>query len=349
MIHGPHANKLPDGGTDGGNPIFLLGTERSGTNLMRRILDTHSDISAPHPIESSFPSTSFSSLSPEMARPFVRDTLISMYFSHHTLYESIDIDDVVSRLKGYSHLSFQRAFYESFAAATDSDRWVTIWASNIEHVYDIDEFNHDATYIHLVRDCRDNVLSKKHNEAGNYHPYFSARRWRDEQERILEFCEDTDSVVHQIRYEDLLDDPEASVRSLCESLDLEYEPSMLLYHETDKAQAEAQKHHAFENLDSPIKSGNYNKFHDGLTEEELLVTEAAAGDCLERLGYELTTDQRDRESVSTDTEHYRKIADKRKRNFKRGRMWKNPKEGIRMSLRRYFRSYMWFKYLLPDL
>jgi hypothetical protein len=348
MTPGLSATKLPDGGSDGSDPVFLLGTERSGTNLVRRILDTHSGVCAPHPIESSFPSTSFPPLSPKAARPFVRDTLICMYFSHHTLYETIDIDDVVRRISDCSLLSFQRALYEAFAAATDSERWMTKWSSNIKHVYDIDEYYDDPKYIHLVRDCRDNVLSKKNNEAGEFHPYFSARRWRDEQERILEFSEDTDSVVHLIRYEDLLDDPEASVKSLCESLGLEYEPAMLLYHETDKAQTEAKKHHAFENLDSPIKSGNYGKFHDGLSDEELLVTESVAGDYLEELGYSLATDQPERESLSVDPERYRKIADQRKQNLKRDRWRTDPKERLRMSLRSYFRSYMSLRYVVPN-
>ena len=31
------------------DPLFIIGTERSGSNLLRVILDAHSRISVPHP------------------------------------------------------------------------------------------------------------------------------------------------------------------------------------------------------------------------------------------------------------------------------------------------------------
>ena len=31
------------------NPIFIAGTERSGSNLLRLILNSHSEIAVPHP------------------------------------------------------------------------------------------------------------------------------------------------------------------------------------------------------------------------------------------------------------------------------------------------------------
>ena len=330
--------------TDGPDPIFLLGTERSGTNLVRRILDSHSDVCAPHPIESSFRSNSLPSPPSKVVRPFIRDSLILMYFSHHVLYEAIDIDDVVERVENGSLPAFQRAMYDTFADSTDSNRWMSKWPSNITYIEDIDDYYDDPKYIHLVRDCRDNVLSKKNNEPGEFHPYFASQRWRDEQAKIFEFVDDTSSTVHQIRYEDLLANPEHSVKSLCESLELEYEPAMLLYHESDKGEEEAKKHHAFENLSSPIKSDNYGKFHNGLTNQELIITEKVAGTYLRQLGYSLETNKKERDKFEFEPTEYRAVANQREREFRRGQWQTNPRERVRMTLRTLFNRYLMLRY-----
>lgn len=188
MISQSSSATVPDSDTDEPNQIFLLGTERSGTNLARRILDSHPNVCAPHPIESSLPSASLPWLPSKEIRPLIRDTLIRMYFGHHRLYEAIDVDDAVERVDDASLGSLQRAFYETFADATDSDTWMTKWPGNIKYLEYIDEYYDDPKYIHLVRDCRDNVLSKKKNEPGEFHPYFAAQQWRDEQAKVLGTC-----------------------------------------------------------------------------------------------------------------------------------------------------------------
>lgn len=347
MTFSLNATKLPDGGTNKPEPMFILGTERSGTNLLRRILGSHSDISAPHPIESSFPSSSFDSIPAKKAPTLVRDILINMYYSHHALIEAIDVNDVVKQIDDCSLYSLQQGLYGAFANANDSGKWVSKWPSNINQVEGIDRYYDNPKYIHLVRDCRDVVLSNKNNEAGKFHPYFAAQTWRDEQEKILNFTDETSNTVHLIQYEDLLDDPETSIKSLCESLGLNFEPEMLLYHETDVAAEEAQKHHAFENLTSPIKSDNYNKFHDGLTDEEIVVTEKIAEEYLEQLGYSLVTEKRERDEHEYEPTKYRAIADQRRKELKRELFRSRPKNRTKRVLGNFFAWYMTLRYITP--
>jgi hypothetical protein len=347
MKSGLDATKLSDGGINKRKPTFIVGSERSGTNLLRRILGTHSDVSAPHPIESSFPASSFNPVPAKKSSTFVRDILINMYYSHHALIEVIDVNDVVKQIDDCSLYSLQQRLYEAFASASDSSTWVSKWPSNIKHIESIDRHYDSPRYIHLVRDCRDNVLSKKNNEAGSFHPYFSAQTWRDEQKKILNFTDETDSTVHLIRYEDLLDDPEASVRSLCESLGLSFEPEMLLYYETDVAEKEAQNHHAFENLNSPIKSDNYNKFRDGLTDDEIIITEKIAGEYLEQLGYSLVTEEIERNEYEFEPSKYRNVADQRENKLEQKLFRTVPKKRVKKVLSGCFDEYMRLRYYTP--
>lgn len=270
-----------------------------------------------------------------------------MYYSHHALIEVIDVNDVVEQIDDCSLHSLQQGFYTAFAYANDSGRWVSKWPSNKNRFKAIEENHHNPKYIHLVRDCRDVVLSNNNNETGKFHPYFSAQIWRDEQEKILDFTDKTSNTVQLIRYEDLLDDPETSIKSLCESIGLNFEPEMLLYYQTDAAAEEAKKHNAFENLTSPIKSDNYNKFHDGLTDEEIIVTEKIAEEYLEQLGYSLVTEKRERKGHEFEPTRYRAIADQRKKELKRELFRSRPKNRTKRVLRNLFAWYMTLRYITP--
>ncbi|MDY7081698.1 MAG: sulfotransferase, partial [Halobacteria archaeon] len=224
-------------------PIFLLSTERSGSNLVRSILNTHPDISAPHPLETAYPWKKVVSpheMSERKARKILRDTVINKNYSFHPLEVTIDVDNLYERWteqKQHSLLSIQNALYFESAEQEDNSAWVSKYPALWDCLDDIMEYYPNPKFVYLVRDARDVVLSFKRSNVGRYHPYYNAKRWQEEQERGIEFLGEHKDAVHVLQYKKLLQDPESVVKSMCESLDIEYDQRMLYYYETEEAKA----------------------------------------------------------------------------------------------------------------
>jgi hypothetical protein len=141
-----------------------------------------------------------------------------------------------------------------------------------------------AQVIHLVRDGRDVALSYKKAFFGPKHVYPLAGRW----ELYLASAEAArlflgESGYLQLRYEDLLANPEQELRRVCEFLGEAFDPDMLAYYKTPKT-FPSEKRNA-RNLAQPVMSTNIEKWRTEMTLRELRVFEALAGDTLGRYGY----------------------------------------------------------------
>jgi len=332
-------------------PILLLSTERSGSNLVRSILNTHPDITAPHPLETAFPWRNIASpadLSADQRRNLVRDVLVNKHHSHHPLVDELDVDAIherVERADPKSFLTVQEALYAEYAATTDATAWVSKDPSIWDYLDELRAYYDDPKVVYLVRDARDVVLSFKNSNVGRYHPYFNAQRWAAEQAVGLDLLDsEVGDSMFELQYERLLQEPESVARSLCDFLGVEYAPEMLYFYDTDDAQRAADSAGAFENLSVPIKSDNFGKFHDGLTGAEIKMTETLAGDQLQAFGYELTTPAGELDDFELDPERYERD-DRDTARASAYRDWReNPGEKVRRFAGRSFSIYMILRY-----
>lgn len=341
-------------------PVFLLSTERSGSNLVRSILGTHTNISAPHPLETAYPwgkVTPVKDLPKQRVRTLFRDILINKHYSFHPLETAVDINRVVDRFhdsqQSHSLFDIQSALYGEYATQEGADSWISKYPALWDCLNEAFEYYDDLRIIYNVRDARDVALSFKRSNVWRYHPFYSAIRWQQEQRRGIELLETHPDSVHQIRYKDLLQDPEPVVRGICDFLEVPFEKEMLYYYETEEAQAAAESAEAFENLSSPIISDNYNKFHEQLPSEEICLVEKIAGNELEYFDYDLVFSSAERERFEFDLDQYEsedKILN-RKAAF---RDWtQNPQEQIKRQATKSFAGYLIFRYgvvekLLPS-
>jgi hypothetical protein len=146
-----------------------------------------------------------------------------------------------------------------------------------------------AQVIHLIRDGRDVALSYKKAFFGPKHVYPLARRW----ELYLASAEAARLVLGesgylQLRYEDLLANPEQELRRVCEFLGEPFDPNMLAYHKTPKTSPSERRN--AHNLAQPVMSTNMEKWRTEMTPRDLRLFEAVAGDTLGRYGYACALD-----------------------------------------------------------
>jgi hypothetical protein len=147
----------------------------------------------------------------------------------------------------------------------------------------------ESRFIHLIRDGRDVALSylaagwgpsTLEGNALFWKRFVSHGRLRGRQLGPSRYVE--------LRYEDLMEEPERNVRALCSFVDLEYDQSMLEYWvRADAVIGNLRDWRAVghQNLRLPPKQG-IRDWRSQLSYRQVAVFEALAGDLLEDLGYE---------------------------------------------------------------
>lgn len=331
-------------------PVFLLSTERSGSNLARSILNTHSEITAPHPFEPTYPwrkTKPPGEMSQKDRGRLVRDILVNKHYSFQPLVDAVDVKRVHQRLEALdpeTFLDVQQALYEEYANVVDASLWVSKDPGEWEYIEQAFDHYSDLKIIYLIRDPRDVALSFKTSNVGRYHPYFSARRWGEEQSQALDILDQYPDAIHRIRYEELLQNPESVARGMCEFLSIEYEPKMLYYYDTEDAQKASQSSEAFENLSVPIKSDNYDKYKDRLPREEIRITEKLTANELVAHGYDLEHGESELEAFELSPEDYEATDRKLQRHASLDDWLENPREQVARYTTRSFSYYMMLRY-----
>lgn len=227
-------------------PLFVIGSPRSGTTLLRLMLTCHPAIVVPP--ECGFIVWLYAKWggwngdeNPESLRSFVTDLFACRKFDTWRL----DADQVAQRLLGAKPRSYRdlvTEVYLTFAVSRGEmpRRWGDKNNFHVRHVEEIRSIFPDALFVHIVRDGRDVACSylalAKQTFDSPYAPSLPrdiegiARDWSDNVEAAREgFARLGWAGVHEVRFSHLVLDPEAELRRLCRFLEEPYDPAMLTY------------------------------------------------------------------------------------------------------------------------
>jgi hypothetical protein len=281
---------------------FVVGLGRSGTTLLRLMLDAHPQLAIP-------PETHFATDVIRMYRkgsPQPSETADYLAGLRRWGDFGIDRDEMLERLTGAGAADAQaalRAFYEIYAAKQGKPRWGDKTPGYGVQMRRISRTLPEARFVHLIRDGRDAAISRARASGKRVRPQKAAARWR---ERIEETRAQAARVPHycEARYEDLVRDPEGALRRILSFVDLEWDPAVLRYHERaaerlsemdrdlpamgGKGHRPASKRvGSHEMTTRPPDPTRLARWRDELSAAELDEFEAVAGDLLAELGYEL--------------------------------------------------------------
>ena len=267
-------------------PLLVLGVRRSGTTLLRVMLDRHSQLAVPD--ESYF--------IPQLAhrhgdRPDL-DEFLDDLRRLPTLREwGVSADDVRSRVAPGTTLGRAiAAVYESYAAKHGKTRWGDKTPMYMQHLRLLERLFPDARYVHLVRDGRDTALSFLRMPGGVVteawaHPRSVADfacQWKLEVRAARALARRVGEQYLELRYEQLVEDPQGELRRVCDFAGLEFEPEMLDYAgEVDVSRKPHQQ-----SLRRPPTPGLRN-WREQMERKDALAFERIAGDVLAELGYDL--------------------------------------------------------------
>jgi sulfotransferase family protein len=276
------------------NPIFIIGTERSGTNLLRLILNAHPHIAVPHPPHIV---KFFGPLAPRYGdlhddrnfRRLVAD-VCRMVELHPYPWEIVpDRERVVREARDRNLISIYFALYDQYLAASGKKRWACKSTFMIDHVAEILRYHPQARFIYMVRDGRDVAVSAKASIFNHFHPYYSALRWQREQETGLAWLAKLPpEQIMLLKYEELTADPQGVTERLCAFLDEPFDGRMLDYYRQPEARKSGSLSLSWQNTARPVLKDNTEKFRNELTPSEILLVEAICYRELQALGYRLT-------------------------------------------------------------
>lgn len=269
-------------------PLFIIGTERSGSNLLRLILNAHSRIVIPHPPHVMRYFTPLEGRYGDLAddsrfRCLVADVLALVHAHIHPWDWIPAPEDVFARARARSVLGVYVALHEALLAHTGKARWGCKSTFMVDHVADLRAALPGARFLWLFRDPRDVAASSKESVFSAFHPALSARLWVAQQEKAI--AAEPGGGVLRVRYEDLVAEPEAAVQRICAFLEEPFEPEMLRWFQKEEAAKSAALSESWKNTAAPMQKDRLARYRRDLRPEEIAVVEEIAGPTMEMLGY----------------------------------------------------------------
>jgi hypothetical protein len=268
-------------------PLILLGVSRSGTTLLRVILDRSPGVAIPD--ESFFVPL----LARRHGKAIDAERFLDDVARIPTIRQwGVPVADVAARVRsGMSTGEAIAAIYETYAALAGKPRWGDKTPMYMRHLPLLDELFPNAQYVHLIRDGRDAALSFLQLPEGTFtrtwaHPRTPAQfacLWRKEVGAARALGRRVGATrYHEVRYEELVASTEPTVRGICAFGEIPFEPAMLDYAGAIDVSA---KPHQQRLLAAPTPG--VRRWRDDLSEIDVAAFDAVAGDLLDELGYEI--------------------------------------------------------------
>lgn len=297
---------------------IIIGVARSGTTLLRLMLDAHSELAITH--EAGFIPMA-SNLTNPLSRMFYRrlkntakhgswlNSLREKFFrtlTEGSTWNDFHVDkeafaEALLQLQPFSISEGFRMFFRMYAMRFDKPRWGDKTPFYCQYLPVVQNVLPEAHFIHLIRDGRDVAVSGKGLAFTGGDIEVIAKNWV---RQILLARRDARACRRylEITYEDLLFKSADVLREICEFINLSYEPRMEHYYlranerldelgtayKPDGAvfAAKDSRLHLHRLTSRPPEPTRIGRWKTEMTREELATFNKVAGELLEELGYE---------------------------------------------------------------
>lgn len=272
-----HADPVP--------PFFIVGSARSGTTLLRLMLNAHPEVAIPP--ESRFITEMWQNKLEVEVEPVLGALARHDRFR---LWE-LPIEEVRAELDGRGasltarYTEVMEAPHLAWARRRDKPLWGDKTPRYVENILLLSRLWPSARFVHLVRDGRNVALSYADVAFGPKTLAKAARLWARRVRAGMEAGRALDPARYlQMRYEDLVEAPERHARTLCGFLGLPFDPVVLDYVERGRDAVLPRAAANNPNVTKPLMTQT-RSWERAMPEGQVEVFEALAGDVLSDLGY----------------------------------------------------------------
>lgn len=246
-------------------PIFIIGYLHSGTTMLRKILDNIPTIYTNQGETRFFNylpqiKRRFASLDdPVIRRGYLAFLIRIIVFNYGSTgfggkrivsLEECGVGDAeLERLlqltsKCRTHAEFYPITFDYFTDLNGKERWLEKTPTHLFHVNEISTLIPNAQFIELVRDPRAILASKKSrlwhesstvdsnvsrtvNMHGGYDPLWDSLAWKSAVRASTTAHAEHPAQILQVRYEDLVENPNEMVQQICEFLNVPFKKEYL--------------------------------------------------------------------------------------------------------------------------
>ena len=284
-----------------GPPIpFVVGMNRSGTTLLRMMLDAHPDLTIPP--ETHFVPDLIKAAREDDATP--ESALEAMKSAREWGDFGFSDEMMLERLRALPKIKpgpAVRTFYAAYTEEQGKPRWGEKTPTYVQKMKLIQRAIPEARFVHVIRDGRDVALSVLDRTVRDLTAGDIANRW---QKKITKAREDSPKLDHymEIRYEDLILDTEPVLRKVCDFIELPWDDALLSYHERSaerlqemaralpaegraKELSVERRLKTHEMTTKPPSADRVARWRTQMTPEQREEFEAVAGSLLTELGY----------------------------------------------------------------
>ncbi|HVL64641.1 MAG TPA: sulfotransferase [Actinomycetota bacterium] len=208
-------------------PFFIVGSARSGTTLLRLMLNAHPEVAVP-------PESRF------VVELYRGDTVEVEGFlqalGSHKQFRTWDLplEAVRHEIDAGEHAPYAEAVtavYRAYMRLHGGRRWGDKTPRYVEHIPLLSRLFPDARFVHLVRDGRNVALSYADVPFGPRTVGGAARLWARRVRAGIDDGRPLGERYLELRYEDMVEDAEEHAKRLCAFLELAFDPEMLNYTE----------------------------------------------------------------------------------------------------------------------
>jgi hypothetical protein len=280
---------------------FIVGVPRSGTTLLRLMLDSHPQLAIPNESHFFFELLKRSETEPALTRGEFCHFIVSHFSWPNLGITEGEFQAALGGSEPFEIASGIRALFGLYAARFGKQRWGEKTPDYGMLMPEIAQLLPEAHFIHVVRDGRDVAVSKRHLWFGCGDDIAAqAEAWQTWIRRARELAKSCPNYL-EIRYEALVRFPETVLEEVCAFIALPFSAEMLRYYARAGARLSEVKSWAnpavsYEQLRSlheltlrPPQENRIGRWRNELTAPELRTFEAVAGDLLDDLGYDLGT------------------------------------------------------------
>jgi hypothetical protein len=265
--------------------VFVVGCGRSGTTLLRLMLNAHPDLAIPgesHFIPSAYARWSRGKLGGgRLAEAVAREEHVQRWRLDPEVLErrltAADMNDFASVVA---------AFFSAYADMQGKRCWGDKTPRYVLEMPLLAELYPGVCFVHLIRDGRSVAMS--YRSLGRYpqrthQAILRWKRWVGEGRRVGSTL---GSRYLEVRYEDLVDAPSATLQRICSMIGLSMQPSMLGYQKTASEMLSTDPMAIHHQRTSLRPTPGLRDWRRDMALNDMEVCEAIAGPLLADLGYE---------------------------------------------------------------
>ena len=272
------------------NPIFIIGSPRSGTTLLRFMLSSHPNIFIPD--ETGF--------IPHLVKPnhigdnlslTEVDSLLDRIGNLNYQWRNLvtDIPTFYQNLDSPNLMNLLDVLFRKVVADQNAIRWGDKTPLYVRHIPLISMIFPQAQFIHVIRDGRDATLSAQQKwglaEFWYMDNYYLIKNWvtnvmigRRDGTRLPK------SQYFELRYEQLVQDPAINLHQICKFLGEKYHPKMLNHNNLALQVGPGPDQHT--EVMQPISTSSVGRWYSEMSVFDKKMTDRLAGHLLLELGYD---------------------------------------------------------------